>query len=101
MIIKPSRTFRCGRKTTRRAWSRRDFLATGGMAAVALTQADAWAQSGETTGFLSPFFTFDREIQQFMSPRHVPGRALAVVEDRRPGYQTGYGLGGREIKRPA
>src|SRR5436190_9537708 len=100
MTMSPIRTARDGHKTTRRAWSRRDFLAAGGMAAVALTRADAWAQSSETSGFLSPFFTFDREIQQFMSARRVPGGALAVVKDRRLVYRRGYGWADRENQAP-
>jgi len=70
------------------------------MAAFALTQPDAWAQSGEASGFLSAFFTFDREIQQFISARHVPGGALAVVKDRRLVYRRGYGWADRENKVP-
>jgi N-acyl-D-amino-acid deacylase len=70
------------------------------MAAFALTQADGWAQSGGTGGFLSRFFAFDREIQQFMSARHVPGGALAVVKDRRLVYTRGYGWADRENKIP-
>ena len=63
-------------------------------------ETDAWAQSGGTSGFLSPFFTFDREIQKFMSARNVPGGALAVVKDGRLVYTRGYGWADRENKVP-
>jgi len=44
----------------------------------------------------SPFASFDREIEQFMQARKVPGGALAVVKDRRLVYARGYGLADRE-----
>src|SRR5206468_10275316 len=85
-------------RRSRGAWSRRDFLRAGGMAALALSNTGAWAQSSETSGLLSPFFTFDREIQKFMAARNVPGGALAVVKDRRLVYTRGYGWADRENK---
>src|SRR6266496_5860643 len=81
-------------------WSRRVFLCSGGMAALALAHSDAWAASAVSNGFLSPFLTFDREIQEFMSARKVPGGALAVVKDGRLVYTRGYGWADRENKLP-
>src|SRR5260221_633773 len=74
-----------------RVWSRREFLRTGGTAALAWTQSDAWAAPAETNGFLSPFFGFDREIQKFMQARNIPGGALSVAKDGRLAYTRGYG----------
>lgn len=39
---------------------------------------------------------FDREVQQFMAERQVPGGALAVVKDGRLVYARGYGWADRE-----
>src|SRR5204863_9689791 len=82
------------------AWSRRDFLWTGGMAALALTRTEAWPQSREASGAASAFAAFDGEIQSFMSARNVPGGALAVVKDGRLVYTRGYGWADRENKVP-
>src|SRR5436190_14963141 len=82
------------------AWSRRDFLRTGGMAALALSRSGAWAQSHEDSGAASAFAAFDREIQEFMSARKVPGGALALVKDGRLVYTRGYGWADRENKIP-
>ena len=59
-----------------RAWSRREFLHRGGMAALALMHADATAASAVTNGFLSSFFAFDREIQKFMQARQLLWRQM-------------------------
>src|SRR5206468_11881567 len=76
---------------------RRHFLrAAGTIGVLALTKADA----AETSGFLSAFFAFDREIHKFMAARNVPGGALAVVKDRRLVYARGYGWADRESKVP-
>src|SRR2546427_8825969 len=82
------------------AWSRREFLRTGGMAALAWTRSDVWAASAVTTGLLSPFSGFDREIRKFMEARNIPGGALAVVKDGRLTYTRGYGWADRENKVP-
>src|SRR3989475_6707737 len=70
------------------------------MAALALTQADAWAAAPVTNGFHSPFLPFDREIQKFIQARNIPGGALAVVKDGRLVYTRGYGWADRENKVP-
>ena len=49
----------------------------------------------------SPFASFDREIEQFMQARKIPGGALAVVKDRRLVFTRGYGLGNREQREMA
>jgi len=82
------------------AWSRRGFLRTGGMAALALCRSGAWAQSQKDSGAASAFAAFDGEIQEFMSARKVPGGALAVVKDGRLVYTRGYGWADRENKVP-
>jgi N-acyl-D-amino-acid deacylase len=81
-------------------WSRRDFLRTGGIAAIALAQTGGWAQSREESDAGSEFAAFDREIQKFMSVRNIPGGALAVVKDGRLVYTRGYGWADRENKVP-
>jgi len=67
-----------------------------------LTLAKSNVRPAPTSGsnFLSEFFSFDREIQQFMSARKVPGGALAVVKDGRLVYTRGYGWADRENKVP-
>src|SRR5438874_3219419 len=80
---------------------RRDFLrALGAIGLLALTRSDAWTGSMETSGFLSSFISFDREIQKFMQARNIPGAALAVVKDQRLVYARGYGWADREGKIP-
>lgn len=44
--------------------------------------------------------SFDREMEQFMKARGIPGGALAVVQDRRLVYARGYGWADREKKIP-
>ncbi len=82
------------------ARSRREFLRVGGMAALALAQADAWGASDATDDVRTPFFAFDREVQRFMQARNIPGGALAVVKDRRLVYTHAYGWADRERKIP-
>src|ERR1044071_943039 len=81
-------------------WSRRAFLREGGLAGLALTRAGSWGGAGGTSGFLSPFFAFDRGIENFMEARDIPGGALAVVKDGRLVYTRGYGWADRENKSP-
>src|SRR5437667_12746117 len=79
-VRKTGCSFVVNQKNDNRSFSRRRFLrATGTIGVLALTKADA----GETGGFLSAFFSFDREIQKFMQARNIPGAALAVVKDQR------------------
>jgi len=81
--------------------SRRKFLnTTGALGLLALTKSNAWAAAPVLSGFLSPFFAFDREIQKFMQVRNIPGGALAVLKDGRLVYTRGYGWADRENKVP-
>src|SRR6185437_14730175 len=78
--------------------SRRQFLRTAGtLGLLALTGTSPQAEQAGG-GFLSEFFSFDREIQKFMAARKVPGGALAVVKDNRLVYTRGYGWADRENK---
>jgi N-acyl-D-amino-acid deacylase len=47
-----------------------------------------------------PLVSFDREVEQHMQARGVPGGALAVVKDRRLVYARGYGWADRENRVP-
>src|SRR2546422_370438 len=98
--MKPNQTPGAGYGSATAVWSRREFLRRGGMAAFALTQADASAAAPVTNGFLSPFLAFDREIQKFIQARNIPGGAVAVVKDGRLVYTRGYGWADRENKAP-
>jgi CubicO group peptidase (beta-lactamase class C family) len=78
------------------AVSRRRFLSALVMSATATSSAPYILLGSD-----SPFVSFDREIEQFMQARKVPGAALAVVKDRRLVYARGYGLGDREKREMA
>src|SRR5882724_2012814 len=81
--------------------SRRQFLRRAGtIGLVALTKSSAWTAAPGTGSSFSPFVAFDREIQEFMSARNVPGGALAVLKDARLVYTRGYGWADRENKSP-
>jgi N-acyl-D-amino-acid deacylase len=78
---------------------RRRFLQLGitGTGAALLAGPRLWANSVPPDG---PRVTlaqaFDREMQEFMEPRRVPGGALAVVKNRRIVYARGYGWADRD-----
>src|SRR5437773_2736787 len=72
--------------------SRRILLLSGACAAVGGGSAKAADDPR-----MAPF---DREMEQFMRARNVPGGALAVVKDRRLVYARGYGLADREKGEP-
>jgi N-acyl-D-amino-acid deacylase len=61
-----------------------------------LTKSNASAAHAASGGNPSRFVAFDREIQEFMLTRHIPGGALAVVKGRRLVYAQGYGLADRD-----
>jgi CubicO group peptidase (beta-lactamase class C family) len=63
-------------------------LAAGGGGLITLP-----AQAGLGTSVAE---AFDREMDQFMSARQIPGGALAVIKDRRLVYARGYGWADRE-----
>jgi N-acyl-D-amino-acid deacylase len=77
--------------------SRREFLiGIGGAALVTLGAPVVSTASRVGDGLKrSPFASFDREIEQFIRARKVPGGALVVVKDRRLVYAQGYGLADR------
>lgn len=49
----------------------------------------------------SPLAPFDRQIQQFMAARQIPGGALAILRHQRLIYARGYGWANREAQTPA
>jgi N-acyl-D-amino-acid deacylase len=74
---------------------RRKFIRTGAtalLAPVALRLAHAAEDKS------NPFASFDREMEQFMTARNVPGGALAVTRNRKLVYARGYGWADREKK---
>ena len=84
-----------------RGCTRRQFLARAGFlgaAAVCSGPALEWrGLAGEKRPMSE---AFDREIEQFMSVRKVPGGALAVVRAQRLVYARAYGWADREKKEP-
>ncbi len=79
---------------------RRRFLAHSAAAAVCapaiLRAADKPASASSKAA--SPLPSFDREMEEFMSARNVPGGALAIVKDRKLIYARGYGWADRDKK---
>ena len=71
---------------------RRTFLAAGLAALTGIPRV--WAAR------VSMAEAFDREMEQFMKDRAIPGGSLAVVKDRRLVYARGYGLADREKNLP-
>lgn len=81
--------------------TRRQFLArAGALGALAVCSGPASAWSRVAVGKLPLAAAFDREMQQFMSARKVPGGALAVVKDQRLVYARAYGWADREKQTP-
>src|SRR5882672_1621081 len=80
--------------------SRRQFLQTAGTVGLLALTRNCLRAEQAGGGLLSEFFSFDREIEKFMSARNIPGGALAVVKDRRLVYTRGYGWADRENKVP-
>jgi len=82
--------------------SRREFLrrAGGGALLSAASACQPRPKAGQEARPEHPFAAFDREMEQFMAPRKVPGGALAVVKDRRLVYARGYGWADREAQEP-
>lgn len=71
---------------------RRTFLATGLAAFAGIPRGRA--------ARVSLAEAFDREMEEFMKARAIPGGSLAVVKDRRLVYARGYGLADREKNWP-
>lgn len=78
--------------------SRRRFLGRCGVGVVALSAPALMAATQSKN--LSVAEAFDREVEEFMAARKIPGGALAVVKERRLVYARGYGLADREAKTP-
>jgi CubicO group peptidase (beta-lactamase class C family) len=73
--------------------SRRRFLAT---AAFTLVTPGLRTLCGARETEDSPLASFDREVEEFMKARGIPGGSLAVVRNRRLIYARGYGWADRE-----
>jgi N-acyl-D-amino-acid deacylase len=80
------------------SYTRRQFLARAG--ALGAVAASVRAHPACAAAKLPMADAFDREIEQFMSARKVPGGALAVVKDRRLVYTHAYGWADRDKKTP-
>ena len=76
--------------------NRRAFLTACG---AATTFPFALARAAEKA-HEHPFASFDREIEQFMAARKIPGGTLAVVKDRRLVYARGYGWADHQKQLP-
>src|SRR4030095_12203312 len=74
--------------------NRRTFIATSSAALAAAP----WPVGFCAERKLPLAEAFDREMEAFMSARHIPGAAVAVVKDRRLVYARGYGWANREEK---
>ena len=82
-------------------YTRRQFLAQAGALGVLAACARPLLESSGSAGEKLPVAeAFDREMEQFMSARKVPGGALAVVKDQRLVYARAYGWADREKKAP-
>ncbi|HTE21402.1 MAG TPA: serine hydrolase domain-containing protein, partial [Armatimonadota bacterium] len=82
--------------TWRSGWVRPILLVVAAVAA-----GGSWGDARPMDGERSAMQSFDREMEQFMRARGVPGGSLAVVKDRRLVYARGYGWADRENGRPA
>jgi N-acyl-D-amino-acid deacylase len=79
--------------------TRRQFLArAGALGALAACAGPVLESNGIAADKLPMAEAFDREMEQFMSARKVPGGALAVVKDQRLVYARAYGWADREKK---
>ncbi len=90
VLMRPSQT------ADRFSLNRRKFLGLCG-AATAFPPLPASPAEAEK---INPLASFDREMEQFMSARKIPGGALAVVKDRRLVYARGYGWADRQKQVP-
>src|SRR5437763_13280380 len=88
------------RSQSRTDISRRRFLAHAGqVVGLALANGPALCHAASPGAKVSISEAFDREINEFMSARAVPGGSLAVIKDGRLVYARGYGLADREKRR--
>jgi CubicO group peptidase (beta-lactamase class C family) len=77
--------------------TRRRFLVAGSLGLLAPHFVVAAAESVSPG---HPLASFDREMEDFMKARQIPGGALAVVKDGRQVYARGYGWADRDRKAP-
>jgi CubicO group peptidase (beta-lactamase class C family) len=89
----PAPTLPKNRHHTRPMLTRRQFLASSGWGALALVARQGFPAANSAPSVAE---AFDRQVEQFMQARQVPGGALAVVKDRRLVYARGYGWADRE-----
>ena len=82
------------------SYTRRQFLCSGRRSGRLAACAGILESSGSAGEKLPVAEAFDREMEQFMSARKVPGGALAVVKDQRLVYTRAYGWADREKKAP-
>src|SRR5438105_1649555 len=79
--------------------SRRQFLVRAGQfTALALPGRWAFGSTANTGAKTTIAEAFDREMDEFMAARNVPGGALAVIKDQRLVYARGYGWADHEEK---
>jgi CubicO group peptidase (beta-lactamase class C family) len=77
---------------------RRRFLAA---CSLGLMTPSCFLKAAEPAATLNPLASFDREMEDFMQARKVPGGTLAVVKDGRLVYAKGYGWADRDKKEAA
>jgi N-acyl-D-amino-acid deacylase len=96
VISKPTSTIQNATVFTRRRFLARAAMVGGlGVSGLSWMEFRSGARGKVTLGE-----AFDREMEQFMSERKVPGGALAVVKDGRLVYARGFGWADREKKEP-
>ncbi len=84
------------RQSDRLALTRRQFLSACGVGALALATPSFGAVNAPKSVAVAE--AFDREVEEFMGQRNIPGGALAVVKGRRLVHARGYGWADREKK---
>jgi N-acyl-D-amino-acid deacylase len=70
---------------------RRSFLRTSSLGVCALASRISVANTGSEVSD-----SFDAEMMSFMTPRRIPGGALAVIKNSRLVYAKGYGIADRD-----
>jgi N-acyl-D-amino-acid deacylase len=81
--------------------NRREFLRRNAGIAGAIGIAPFFTSVAFGSSKVSIVEAFDREMENYMKPREIPGGALAVVKDRRLVYVRGYGWADREKQEAA
>jgi N-acyl-D-amino-acid deacylase len=84
-----------------RSLTRRRFLVrAGSLSILAAGEVSSWTALAADRAKTSVAEAFDREMDRYMTPRHIPGGALAVVKDSGLVYARGYGWADREKREP-